>query len=226
MFLVVHSMGGLVSRWFIEHEGGDKVVSRLITMGTPHLGSPWAKTIDMALFGISLACNKLGHAFWPAYIVGGLASGVQKIDAMLDEMGADFDFMKRLADTSGRPVPAVPYTFICGNTSLIASPQDSSKMADLFARLFSKNTVYHGLAPLFGGSPNDIAVKVGSSRGETLPAEWNIKRIEVPSDHLIYFENPETCAIVRHSLMTSYETCDFGFECRESFSLELLCLGL
>ena len=200
LFIVAHSMGGLVSRWFIEHEDGGLVVTRLITLGTPHLGSPWSKTIDMALFGLSLAFNKLGHAFWPAHLIGGLAAGVQKIDVMLDEMGVGSDFIKRLADTGSLPIPPVPYTLVCGNTTLIAAAQDAGKMEALFARLFSKNTLYSGLTPLFGGSPNDIAVNVASSRADTLPVSWQLDRHEVPSDHLIYFENPETCAIVRQAI--------------------------
>lgn len=44
--LVCHSMGGLVSRDAITREGfGDQgiVVERLVTIGTPHGGSPWAR---------------------------------------------------------------------------------------------------------------------------------------------------------------------------------------
>ncbi|MFM7072278.1 MAG: caspase family protein, partial [Planctomycetota bacterium] len=38
--LFVHSMGGLVSRWFIEREGGNRVVDHLVMFGTPNNGSP------------------------------------------------------------------------------------------------------------------------------------------------------------------------------------------
>ena len=41
LHVAAHSMGGLVLRWFIEREGGDKVVQHLVTLGTPHAGSPW-----------------------------------------------------------------------------------------------------------------------------------------------------------------------------------------
>jgi len=33
--LVCHSMGGLVARWYIEHEGGTEVTRKLITLSTP-----------------------------------------------------------------------------------------------------------------------------------------------------------------------------------------------
>jgi pimeloyl-ACP methyl ester carboxylesterase len=45
--LLVHSMGGLVSRWFIEREGGNRVVDHLVMFGTPNAGSPFG-TIDLA----------------------------------------------------------------------------------------------------------------------------------------------------------------------------------
>ncbi|HJN78322.1 MAG TPA: alpha/beta fold hydrolase [Myxococcota bacterium] len=37
--LVAHSMGGLVSRVYLQMLGGDRRVDTLITLGTPHLGS-------------------------------------------------------------------------------------------------------------------------------------------------------------------------------------------
>jgi hypothetical protein len=40
LHVVAHSMGGLVSRWFIEREGGNQVIQRLVMLGTPNGGSP------------------------------------------------------------------------------------------------------------------------------------------------------------------------------------------
>lgn len=40
--IVAHSMGGLVSRAMIEYNSGAKFVKKLITLGTPHLGTPVA----------------------------------------------------------------------------------------------------------------------------------------------------------------------------------------
>ena len=36
--IIAHSMGGLVSRYYLDHLGGDEHVERLIVMGTPNLG--------------------------------------------------------------------------------------------------------------------------------------------------------------------------------------------
>ena len=39
--IVAHSMGGLVSRWFIEKLEGNQVVNHLYQLGTPNQGSPY-----------------------------------------------------------------------------------------------------------------------------------------------------------------------------------------
>jgi len=40
--IVGHSMGGLLARHYIQHCGGDRRVKSLITLGTPHRGTPTA----------------------------------------------------------------------------------------------------------------------------------------------------------------------------------------
>lgn len=40
--IVAHSMGGLISRHYIEELGGNRVVRNLVTVGTPHDGAPEA----------------------------------------------------------------------------------------------------------------------------------------------------------------------------------------
>ena len=43
--IVAHSMGGIVSRYFVQRLGGDKKVRNLITLGTPHGGTDWSRYI-------------------------------------------------------------------------------------------------------------------------------------------------------------------------------------
>ena len=47
--LVAHSMGGLVSRLYLQKLGGARRVDRLITLGTPHAGSHAANFLPSAL---------------------------------------------------------------------------------------------------------------------------------------------------------------------------------
>lgn len=40
VWIIAHSNGGVVSRWYVEQEGGKDVVTRLILMGSPYDGTP------------------------------------------------------------------------------------------------------------------------------------------------------------------------------------------
>ncbi len=53
LWLVAHSMGGLVARYFCEHLGGADITRELITLGTPHRGT--AKALDVLVNGMCLA---------------------------------------------------------------------------------------------------------------------------------------------------------------------------
>lgn len=53
LWLVCHSMGGLVARYFCEHLGGAEITRELITIGTPHRGA--AKALDVLVNGMRLA---------------------------------------------------------------------------------------------------------------------------------------------------------------------------
>jgi len=90
--VVAHSMGGLVSRSFIERFGGSTIVEHLVTCGTPHQGSPWPRIQDgiSALLGLSLNGLAVGG---PLATVGTaiafLARATEMIDTALDEMRPD-----------------------------------------------------------------------------------------------------------------------------------------
>lgn len=43
--IIGHSMGGVVSRYYIQHLGGDARVHTLVTLGSPHHGTFWAKMV-------------------------------------------------------------------------------------------------------------------------------------------------------------------------------------
>jgi pimeloyl-ACP methyl ester carboxylesterase len=63
LVLVGHSMGGLVSRYFIECLGGWKITRRLITLGTPHSGS--LNAIDQLVHGMKRGIGPFGVDFAP-----------------------------------------------------------------------------------------------------------------------------------------------------------------
>ncbi len=50
--IVGHSKGGLIARRYVQHYGGDRRVMSLITLGTPHHGTPTA-AVGMAVMGVA-----------------------------------------------------------------------------------------------------------------------------------------------------------------------------
>jgi pimeloyl-ACP methyl ester carboxylesterase len=47
--VVGHSLGGLIARHYVQKQGGDSRVERLVTLGTPHQGSLWAHVLPTPL---------------------------------------------------------------------------------------------------------------------------------------------------------------------------------
>jgi pimeloyl-ACP methyl ester carboxylesterase len=68
--LVGHSMGGLISRYFVERSGGDTQVRKIVTVATPHFGSPLANYME------TYAGNRLKPicGSMAAWVVGGYNS--------------------------------------------------------------------------------------------------------------------------------------------------------
>lgn len=98
--IVAHSMGGLVSRSMMELYGGSKYVKKLITLGTPHQGSPVAAL---------------------RYYIGGLVAWESKsVDELMlynyttqgfRDLFITSDFIQRMKDIV---LPPVPYYCIAG----------------------------------------------------------------------------------------------------------------
>ena len=58
LVLIAHSMGGLISRYFLEKLGGWKECRMLFTIGTPHLGS--LNAVDFLVHGVKKGVGPLG----------------------------------------------------------------------------------------------------------------------------------------------------------------------
>jgi hypothetical protein len=186
LHVIAHSMGGLVSRWFIEREGGRAVVQRLVTVGTPNDGSPWPKVEDVATALLSLALNGIGA--WPATVLGALVSGVERVDVTLDSMQPGSELLKTLWASDD---PGVPYTLISGNTTLIANvATGDNRVARLLSRVLSPSALHRVAGLAFFGEPNDIAVRVESGHRVPMTRTPRPVVVEVASDHLSYFRDP------------------------------------
>lgn len=191
--ILAHSMGGLVSRSMIEQWGGNAFVSRLLTLGTPHSGTPWARVEDLALVGLTALINGITTVTWPLRVVSALVQAIEKFDTTLDNMNTGSAFLEEL---NAEKDPNIPYIAVAGDTSLVPevlvdSAEKPSRLRRLFKRLTGKR-IRQDAATLiaFLGAANDIAVSVDSARA--IPQERTPQPLILPpiaSDHVSFFRS-------------------------------------
>lgn len=201
--IVAHSMGGLVSRWFIEQEGGKHVVSHLVMLGTPNRGSPWSSVENWLAGAIGIGLNRLSTIVWPAKVLTGLLTAFeQSAGKSLDQMGIGSEFLEALENNDD---PGVTYTVIAGNTSLIAraletsAEHPSSLFERLMARLNVKRVMHSGASLAFKGEPNDVAVSTAAILGVPSFNEFRSKTT-VACDHMSYFIVDESLLALEQTL--------------------------
>ena len=191
LHIVAHSMGGLVSRWFIEREGGNQIVQHLVMLGTPNGGSPWPAVQDWIFAALGIGLNQLSAIVWPTKVVADLLKFLESNDYSLEQMQPDSPFLKAIAQN---PDPHIPYTIIAGDRSIVpavmeAQPgKDSSSLKRLMERLFGK-AVDKVVNLTFFEQPNDIAVTLASikSVSSTRSPQPKILLPDAACDHLTYF---------------------------------------
>ena len=197
-------MGGLVSRWFIEHLDGHRSVQRLVMLGTPNGGSPWPSVEDWAMAAIGIGLNKLGALFWPAGVLGSLMAKFEEAaGASLSQMEPGSPLLENLAAS---PDPGVEYHIVAGNTSLSPDalepqgPENQSRLHRLFEKLNLQRVIHATASLAFFSEPNDIAASVSSimavpeTFGEVSPLR------EVACDHLTYFSTDEGLGALKETL--------------------------
>jgi pimeloyl-ACP methyl ester carboxylesterase len=179
-----HSMGGLVSRWFIEREYGNKVVDHLVMCGTPNNGSPFGQ-INGARKILSVLTS-LSMNFVPAFIPFStpllmLLNRSKKLTPTLEQIDPDSDFIRTLNQSED---PGISYTILAGDIEAYTEPSDR-----FFANLLDKAGKGFVFETLFKGQPNDIAVGVDSILDITGERRSQPVNIEVACHHLNYFDS-------------------------------------
>jgi pimeloyl-ACP methyl ester carboxylesterase len=188
--IVAHSMGGLVSRWMIEHvDGGSIAVKCLIQVGTPNGGSEISDFRHKLLGWISLGLNGV-DAFKPwlspcGFLLKGVAG---KLFHTLDEMQPGSPFLKKL-NAQGKQTPGIPYYLLAGDTSEIEAAFDTTDPAwkKLVTCLQERGKYIFADYLFFSDRPNDMAVRVESMH--ELPWGRHDQSDTIPCDHLHYFDN-------------------------------------
>jgi hypothetical protein len=204
LHMVAHSMGGLVSRWFIEHLDGHRSVQRLVMLGTPNGGSPWPSVEDWAMATIGIGLNKLGSLFWPAGVLGNLMAKFEEAaGTSLSQMEPGSPLLENLAAS---PDPGIPYHIVAGNTSLPPDalepqgPENQSRLRRLFEKLNLQRVIHATASLAFFSEPNDIAASVGSIGAvpETFGKAGPLR--EVACDHMSYFSTEEGLSALKDAL--------------------------
>ena len=195
LHIVAHSMGGLVSRWFIEREGGKAIVQHLIMLGTPNAGSPWSNVEDWAITMLGIGLNGLSTVSWSVPVLGALmnvvgtaAGAVEAIDVSLDQMQPGSQFLDNLASS---PDPGIPYSIVAGNTSIIPAALESQGDKPSLIKRLTQKLSNRAISLAFFGQPNDIAVTVDSIKSVNSDRAFPPQIQEVACDHTVYFYHPE-----------------------------------
>jgi pimeloyl-ACP methyl ester carboxylesterase len=201
--LVAHSMGGLVSRCFIELNQGDKIINTLVMLGTPNGGSHMAQAISAGIHSFSDWANNTLAAIMNGYITNGLGTlAVSSLVKMLNisnktvgQMNPDSDFLTLLAKSKQ---PTTPYYLIAGNTDFLVANTTDDIQAKFMQRMSKKLKLrsYETLTKWLYKSPNDIATTIDSI--QHLPKNWQTKSKThiVACNHLSYFENNDVLALL------------------------------
>ncbi|TFI50795.1 peptidase C14 caspase catalytic subunit p20 [Mastigocladus laminosus UU774] len=194
LHIVAHSMGGLVSRWFIERESGNEIVQQLVMLGTPNAGSPWPAVQDLIFTVLVFGLNQLAAVVWPAKVLADLLEYLENNNYSLEQMHPDSDLLKQLAEN---PDPGVPYTIVAGDRSLIraATEMQPDKQSSPLQRLMSKlfgQSVDQVINLVFFEQPNDIAVTLASIKciSFSRSPQPQILTPNPTCDHLTYFTHP------------------------------------
>jgi pimeloyl-ACP methyl ester carboxylesterase len=193
--IVAHSMGGLVSRWFIEMDRGNQVVRKLVMLGTRNAGSPWPRLVDWATVAMALGLNGLTGSPWPARVLRGLTAALGDPRVSLREMNPGSETLAKL---SMSPDPGVPYTILTGDTSTIqAEAEPDGAVSRLLGRLLGTNPIYAIANPFFHKAPNDLAVSITSM---TEVPGHPPTAVAVACDHITYFSSNASLAELSKAL--------------------------
>ena len=191
LHVVAHSMGGLISRTFIEEKGGNQIVQHLVMLGTPNAGSPWPKMQDWAFTALGIGLNQLSSVAWSVNIITALLTFLDANDNEEDQMQFQSAFIQSIAKNID---PKIQYTIIAGDRSIrsealqIEPGKNSSQIKRLMQKLFGC-AVDSVVVMVFFQQPNDIAVTLESIKSISLERTPQ-PRIILPDatcDHLTYF---------------------------------------
>jgi hypothetical protein len=197
--VIAHSMGGLAARWAIEEMGPAGLggaVPLLVTLGTPHHGSPTASDAHALLLAIGALPEALGIvSFTGGLSLFGWETLLREHWPFLIDLqpnNANLNLMNYGVRDAGDD----PWRFTCTSDGGPAHPAEALAAATVYVAFAgeSPSAKYAGLQPFLGTAcANDGVVPVHSARLWN-PAAINL-RTRCLTDHGAY----DDCG-VRHSV--------------------------
>jgi pimeloyl-ACP methyl ester carboxylesterase len=184
--IVAHSMGGLVSRWFIERRSGKSVVNQLVMLGTPNAGSSIPALHDSFQTLFTMLVN--GVPFLNAWStpISWLGKAVETAMVTVKEQIPNSTFFQLLNES---PDAGVPYRIVVGNTQLLLTPKKDvdGTLRKIYEHFKSRKMF--AVSDSFFGEANDMVVPNASIGSAGL--QKNVKIEVIPAHHFSYFV-PET----------------------------------
>lgn len=180
--IIAHSMGGLVSRWFIEQRSGKNVVSQLVMMGTPNAGSAIPALHENLRVLLTMVVN--GVPFLQAWStpIGWLGKAVDTALVTVKQQVPNSPFFQQL---NSSPDAGVPYRIAVGNTQLLITPKKDVEGTLRKVYEHFKSRKMYAVSDSFFGEANDMVVPNASIGSAGL--QKNVKIEVIPGHHFSYF---------------------------------------
>lgn len=180
--IIAHSMGGLVSRWFIERRSGKNVVSQLVMLGTPNAGSAIPALHENLRVLFSMIINGVPFLSAWATPISWLGKAVDTALVTVKQQVPNSPFFQNL---NSSPDTGVPYRIVVGNTQLFITPKKD--VEGTFRKVYEhfKSRKMYAVSDTFFGEANDMIVpnaSIGSAGGQK-----NVKIEVIPANHFTYF---------------------------------------
>ncbi len=197
--ILAHSMGGLVSRYFIEHiRQGDQLVNHLMMFGTPNGGSVFGdipmyrdKLVQLLTIGLNFGKAWLGSVGVLLDIFNKALIGSKQLTKTLSQMQKDSSFIQDLKQIDLVDLPT-KYSVVAGDTTRYEEvPNDRVRqLLEKILLLVGNKANSH--------IPNDIAVLVEDILA--IPNAVNAIKHQVICHHMNYFEEEGGLAKLRELL--------------------------
>ena len=175
--IIAHSMGGLVSRWYMEKEGGLEVVNHFFQVGSPNLGSPIASKAQIATTALGTVLNFLPKPPIISSVIRFIGSIWKKVTVTTKQLEPTSKFYKEL--NGNVPEITIPYTLLPGDITLDAVDPKELKFFKRMLERYKQNLFKEG---------NDGIVGLSSMKGDKVLDQKMVQRLPaVPCNHFSYF---------------------------------------